>query len=88
MDSVLHWADRRTHGGGAMAGPNPSPTVKQVTRQEDWYDRQLAAARAAFPEWDIMESMGGFAAVRKGTEMVSGITLDGLVKKLRERTGS
>ena len=35
-----------------------------------------------------MESMGGFAAVRKGTEMVSGITLDGLVKKLRERTGS
>jgi hypothetical protein len=30
-----------------MVGPNPSPTVKQVTQQDEWYDRQLAAARAA-----------------------------------------
>jgi hypothetical protein len=71
-----------------MVGPNPSPTVKQVTQQDEWYDRQLAAARAAFPEWDIIESMGGFVALPQGTEMVSGITLDGLVKKLREHAGA
>ena len=71
-----------------MVGPNPSQTVKQVTQQDELYDRQLAAARAAFPEWDIIESMGGLAAVPKGTEMVSGITLDGLVKKLREHPGA
>lgn len=69
-----------------MVGPNPSPTIRQVTRQEDWHDRQLAAARETFPEWDIIESMGGFAAIPKGTEMISGITLDGLVKKLRQHT--
>lgn len=70
-----------------MVGPNPSPTVKQVTQQEEWYDRRLAAARAAFPEWDIIESTGGLA-IPKGTEMISGITLDGLVKKLREHPGA
>jgi hypothetical protein len=32
--------------------------------------------------------MGGFAAVTKGTEVISGITLDGLVKKIRGRTGA
>jgi hypothetical protein len=51
--------------------------------------RQASSGSAgSVPEWDIIESMGGFAAVLKGTEMLSGITLDGLVKKLREHTGA
>ena len=31
--------------------------------------------------------MGGFAAISKGTEVISGITLDGLVKKAQATPG-
>jgi hypothetical protein len=48
-------------------------------------ERQLLAARDAFPQWDLIETWSGFLAVPKGTEIVQAITLDALVGKIRQK---
>jgi hypothetical protein len=62
----------------------PSTSVQQITATDEWHDRQLAAAREAFPDWAILEALGGFIAIPSGTTAVRGITLDSLVKNLRQ----
>lgn len=63
----------------------PGRSVRALTQADDQYDRELQAARETFPDWEIQETHGGLIAVPLGTETVSAITLDALVKKLRER---
>ena len=53
------------------------------TEHDDARDRALAAARASFPELDIIETFGGFMAVPKGTVIVQAVSIDGLTGKLR-----
>lgn len=65
------------------AGHNVSALA--YTQADERYDRELTAARDTFPAWDIHEVHGGLIAVPCGTETVSSITLDDLVRKLRER---
>ena len=63
----------------------PGRSVTALTQADERYDRELQAARETFPDWCIRETHGGLIAVPKGTETVSAITLDALVRKLRER---
>ncbi len=46
-------------------------------------DGRLAAAREAFPEWDIHPVFGGYLAVPKGTPVIQSIDVDGIAEKLR-----
>lgn len=62
----------------------PYTSAAQARTAQENYDRQLQAAREAFPEWRIIEALGGFVAVPRGTGIISAITLDGLVLKLRQ----
>lgn len=56
-----------------------------ATEAADQYDRELTAARETFPEWEIRELADGLIAIPRGTETVSALTVDGLVRKLRGR---
>ena len=62
----------------------PERSVAALTQADTQYDRELQAARETFPDWCIRETHGGLIAVPMGTETVSAITLDALVKKLRQ----
>lgn len=66
-------------------GPYVNQSAASLTAAEEAEDARLAAARDAFPAWLIVEMLGGFAAVPAGTEVVDSFSLDGLVRKLRER---
>jgi hypothetical protein len=46
-------------------------------------DRRLAAAREAFPGWDIRPVIGGYLAVPTGTTIIRSATTDGIVVQLR-----
>lgn len=81
-DSQGHRATRAARGRCEHMGPGGSAAAH--TRAEERYDRELAAARESFPEWEIRELHGGLIAIPLGTETVSAVTLDGLVRKLRE----
>lgn len=48
------------------------------------HERELAEARAEFPEWDIREVFGGWLAVPVGTPVIQGMYLDSIREKLRE----
>lgn len=56
------------------------------TRAQQETDRQLSAAREAFPYWRIVElAGGGFLAVHAETVMLESLTVDGLVAQLRQQ---
>lgn len=59
-------------------------SARALTLADEAYDKALTAAREAFPAWEIREVCGGLVAIPKGTETVTAITLDGIVRKLRE----
>jgi hypothetical protein len=52
---------------------------------DDYYDQQLAAARdeASSRGWDVIEALGGVAAVPHGTELVTASTIGVLMGKIR-----
>jgi hypothetical protein len=64
----------------------PYTTHDELSVEEN-YDRQLAAARAAFPDYEFIETLGGVAVVPATVELLSATTVDGVVRKLREREG-
>lgn len=59
-------------------------SVQQLAETEAEADRQLAAARATFPGWRVIETFGGYLAVLAEAEILQSTTVDGLVLKLRE----
>jgi hypothetical protein len=69
-----------THGRFGLMGPTGDQTA--YTRDED---RQLQAAREAFPEWDITPVFGGYLAVPRGTPVVQGMFVEAIVEKIRRR---
>lgn len=69
----------------ARMGPFTNQSVSKRTAAEEAEERRLAAARDAFPGWEITETFGGYMAVPAGTPRVQSVSLDGLVRKLREQ---
>jgi hypothetical protein len=67
---------------GGLMGPFIGETT---IRDEEAAARQLEAARAAFPGYDLIETWDGYAAVPAGTQVIRAITVDGLVAKLRQQ---
>lgn len=63
------------------AGGQPMPRTA-----DEREDRLLSAARDSFPDWEIMEALGGYVAVPKDTPLLQAITLDGLVARLRSES--
>ncbi len=51
--------------------------------REDREDRLLAAARATFPAWQVLEALGGVIAVPAGCPVLYAASVDVLVMKLR-----
>jgi hypothetical protein len=62
-------------------------TVSEIDQPGDTVlaegDRQLAAAKQAFPGWDIRPVIGGYLAVPTGTTLIRSATVDGTVAQLR-----
>lgn len=72
---------------GSMVSPYPhyqDRSAAQARESDEAYDRQLAAARASFPERRIIEVHGGLVAVPADVELVTATTVDSLVAKLRK----
>jgi hypothetical protein len=63
----------------------PYRTIEQAKSEEERYDNHLSAACESFPEWEIVEALGGLVAVPRGTEVIRASTIDGLVMKLRQQ---
>jgi hypothetical protein len=49
-------------------------------------EKQLEAARQAFPGWDFHQVFGGWEAVPAGTPVVRSMFLESLVERLRADT--
>lgn len=64
--------------------PPAAGSVAALTQQEEQEERQLQAAREAFPGWLIRETFGGYLAVPKDTTIVQSTSLDVVVRVLRE----
>jgi hypothetical protein len=63
-------------------------TVSEISQPGDTElaegDRRLAAARKAFPQWDICPVIGGYLAVPTGTPLIRSATTDGIVAQIRQ----
>lgn len=66
-------------------GPGVNVGGAAMLAQEDAEERQLNAARDAFPAWRIVEVRGGFAAVHSEAVYLDAASLDGLVAQLRQQ---
>jgi hypothetical protein len=62
-------------------------TVREISQPGDTVlaegDQRLAAARKAFPGWEISPTIGGYLAVPTGTTLIRSATVDGIVAQLR-----
>jgi hypothetical protein len=58
-------------------------TALQRQNADDRYIRKLAETRDAFPGWEIRETHLGLIAVPAGSQVISAVTIDALVIKLR-----
>jgi hypothetical protein len=74
--------------GNGMAGSKPAVNMSAAQSsaledREDREDRLLAAARATFPGWQVLEALGGVIAVPAGCPVLYAASVDVLVMKLR-----
>jgi hypothetical protein len=60
--------------------------VNELTPADRAEDSRLAAAKEAYPGWDIRRVFGGYLAVPKDTPVIQSIDVDGIVEKIKRRT--
>lgn len=70
--------------GNMVTGPVP-PQPRTAAELREREEQRLAAARAAFPDWEFIPLFNGWLAVPKDTPVVQSVDLDSMVRKLRER---
>lgn len=57
--------------------------IMTATQLREHEQRQLAAAKEAFPNWEFYRIFGGWIAVPKGAMVIQGMDIDSVVEKLR-----
>lgn len=60
-------------------------SIEALAAGQKTEEELLASARDAYPDWEIIETFGGYLAAPAGTVILQSTTIDGLAGKIRAR---